>query len=225
MVPKPPQGKNRTRKILELLKRHYPHARIILRYSNSWELLVATILSAQCTDKRVNSITEYLFKKYPRIEDYAHAPLHQFENDIRSAGFFRAKAKNIISAAHIICEHFNGKVPGSMDALCSLPGVARKTANVVLYNAFHRLDGIAVDTHVRRLSQRLGLSHHEDPEKIEQDLMCSIPKPLWGHSTYWLIEHGRTICAAKKPQCTECFLKLLCPFGKHAGRSGQQKNR
>jgi len=198
-------------KILSLLKQHYPNATIALKFSNTWELLVAVVLSAQCTDKRVNMVTEKLFKKYKSIHDYANAEQEEFEQDIRSTGFFRNKAKHIITTARKVLEEFDGKVPDSMEELISLPGVARKTANIILGNGFGKVEGIAVDTHVKRLSERLGLSENTNPDKVEQDLMKSFDKKEWFRLTYLLIEHGRAICDAKKPRCDECFLSNLCP--------------
>lgn len=204
--------KQRTLKIILLLKKEYPRARIALKSSSPLELLVATVLSAQCTDVMVNRVTERLFKKYKTIDDYAEANLKEFEQDIRSTGFYHNKAKNIINAARLIIEEFNGKVPDTMEKLITLPGVARKTANIVLFNAFNKIEGIAVDTHVRRLSQRLGLSKNEDPKKIEQDLMVLIPRDMWGEFNHLLIEHGRKICDARGPLCPECLLNKLCPY-------------
>ncbi len=204
--------KQRTSKIIALLKKQYPNASIALRSSGPLELLVATVLSAQCTDAMVNRVTERLFKKYKTAKDYANANLKEFEQDIRSTGFYHNKAKNIISAARLIIEEFNGKVPDTMEKLITLPGVARKTANIVLFNAFNKIEGIAVDTHVRRLSQRLGLSKNEDPRKIEQDLMELVPRDMWGELNHLLIGHGRKICIAKKPLCPECLLNKLCPY-------------
>lgn len=197
--------------ILTLLKRHYPHAKIVLNYSNNWELLVAVILSAQCTDKMVNKVTASLFKKYKTIKDYAETNLSELEQDIKSTGFYRNKAKNIQSAAKLILEKFNGTVPKTMAEMLTIPGVARKTANVVLGNAYNIYEGIAVDTHVMRLSQRLGFSKQKDPNKIEHDLMKLIDQKDWFSLTYLLIEHGRAICEAKKPKCNECFLNTVCP--------------
>ena len=201
-------------KIRAVLKKTYPKAKIALRFSNPMELLVATVLSAQCTDKRVNIVTEAFFKKYKKTQDYAKASLKTFEQEIRSTGFYRNKAKNIIGAAQRIVKDFGGKIPNSMEDVLKLPGVARKTANIILFNAFNKTEGIAVDTHVRRLSQRLGLTKNKDPEKIEKDLMKLIPKNEWGRFSYLLIDHGRAICDAKKPKCPECVLKSLCPSKK-----------
>lgn len=198
-------------KILPLLKEEYPKAKIALNFSNPLEILVATVLSAQCTDERVNMVTKSLFKKYRKVQDYAKANLKTFEQEIRSTGFYRNKAKNIISATQKIVKDFNSKLPDSMDKLLQLPGVARKTANIVLFNGFGKVEGIAVDTHVRRLSQRLGLTKNQDPEKIEQDLMKLLDRKEWGKFSYLLIDHGRKICDAKKPECLECILQKLCP--------------
>jgi len=197
--------------LITLLKKEYPNAKIALNYKTPLDLLVATVLSAQCTDKRVNIVTEPLFKKYKTAKDYAKASQKTFESEIRSTGFFRNKAKNIIAAAKMIVKDSAGKVPGTMEDLLKLPGVARKTATVILFNAFHKIEGITVDTHVIRLSQRLGLSKNTDPVKIEQDLMKIIPKKLWGKFAYWLIQHGRNVCIAKKPLCPQCVLKKICP--------------
>jgi len=200
--------------ILALLKKEYPNAKIALNFSNPLEILVATVLSAQCTDERVNMVTKSLFKKYRKVQDYTKANLKTFEQEIRSTGFYHNKAKNIISAAQKIVNDFGGKMPSSMDELLQLPGVARKTANIVLFNGFGKVEGIAVDTHVRRLSQRLGLSKNEDPDKIEQDLMKLLDRKEWGKFSYLLIDHGRKICDAKKPKCLECVLQRLCPSKK-----------
>lgn len=201
-------------KILILLKKEYPKVKIALNFTNPLEILVSTILSAQCTDARVNLVTKTLFKKYRTVEDYAKANIKTFEQEIRSTGFYRNKAKNIIASTKKILKDFNGKVPDSMDKLIQLPGVARKTANIVLFNGFGKVEGIAVDTHVRRLSQRLGLSKNSDPDKIEQDLMKLLDRKEWGNFSHLLIEHGRKICIAKKPKCLECILQSLCPSKK-----------
>lgn len=205
-------------KILKILKKEYPNAKIALKFSNPLEILVATILSAQCTDKRVNLITEKLFKKYKTVEDYANADIKKFQEEIRSTGFYRNKAKNIIESAKKILKDFNGKVPDNMEDLLKLPGVARKTANIVLYNGFGKIEGIPVDTHVKRLSYRLGLTKNTDPEKIEKDLMAQLDKKDWGIISYLLIEHGRNVCDAKKPKCNICKLKELCPSAKFSDR-------
>jgi len=201
-------------KILILLKKEHPKVKIALNFTNPLEILVSTILSAQCTDARVNLVTKTLFKKYRTVEDYTRANIKTFEQEIRSTGFYHNKAKNIINSAKKILKDFNGKVPDSMEKLMQLPGVARKTANIVLFNGFGKVEGIAVDTHVRRLSQRLGLSKNDDPNKIEQGLMKLLDKKEWGNFSYFLIEHGRKICIAKKPKCLECILQNLCPSKK-----------
>lgn len=197
--------------ILGRLKKRYPNAKIVLRYSSPLELLVAVILSAQCTDKKVNEVTEKLFQKYRTLDDYVNANLTEFEKIIRPTGFYRAKAKNILASAKIIKNRFGGKIPNTMKEILTLRGVARKTANVVLGNAYGVTKGIAVDTHVRRLSQRLGFSKYDNPEKIEKDLMELIPKKDWFKTTYLLIDHGRAICTAKNPRCDLCPLSDVCP--------------
>lgn len=198
-------------KILHLLKNEYPKAKTALNFSNPLEIMVSTILSAQCTDTRVNIVTESLFKKYRKVKDFADADIRIFEQEIRSTGFYHNKAKNIIASCQKIIKDFNGKVPNSMEDLIQLPGVARKTANIVLLNGFGRVGGIAVDTHVLRLSQRLGLSKQTDPVKIEKDLMALLDKKEWGGFANLLVEHGRKICGAKKPKHGECVLKEFCP--------------
>jgi len=203
--------KTRILKIIRVLSKEYPRAKTALNFRTPLEMLVATILSAQCTDKTVNKVTEKLFNKYRNAGDYAKANIKIFEQEIRSTGFFRNKAKSIINMSKMLVSDFKRKVPGTMAELVTLPGVARKTANVVLNNAFHRSEGIAVDTHVRRLSQRLGLSKTDDPVKIEQDLMVLVPRKDWGKITYYLVDHGRAICDAKKPKCLECVIAKLCP--------------
>ncbi len=201
-------------KVFSELEKNYFGAKCSLKFSNPWEMLVATMLSAQCKDETVNKITEKLFKKYKNIEDYANADILQFEKDIKSSGFFRNKAKNIISTAKILIKNFYGEVPNSMEELIKLPGVARKTANVVLGNSFGIVSGIAVDTHVSRVSKRIGLTISEIPKKQEIELMKNFEKDKWFNLSYYLIEHGRKICDAKKPKCKECFLKNFCKFGK-----------
>lgn len=204
-----PAVKERVKKIISILKRLIPDARIALRYSNNWELLVAVILSAQCTDKKVNEITPGLFKKYPKLADYVRANPKEFEKDIHSTGFYRNKTKNILAAARMIQEKFGGKVPATMKEILAVPGVARKTANVVLGNAYGVVEGIAVDTHVRRLSKLLGLTREDNPEKIERDLMAVVPKKYWFKFTYWLIEYGRRYCPARPHDHTKCPLSKL----------------
>ena len=205
------EEKQRTQRIISLLRREYPEARCSLNYSNPLELLIATILSAQCTDERVNLVTADLFRKYRSWEDYARAAPEELENDIRSTGFFRNKAKAIRGACLIIGEQHGGRVPATLAELTALPGVARKTANVVLGNAYGVASGIAVDTHVSRLAGRLGLSAEKQPEKIERDLMEVVPRKDWIDFSHLLIAHGRKICQARKPLCGECLLEPLCP--------------
>lgn len=197
--------------IVRRLKRAYPQAAIALDFTDPLELLVATILSAQCTDARVNIVTRDLFRRYRTAADYAKARQSVLEKEIRSTGFFRNKAKHIIAAAKMIVREHQGKVPETMDQLLALPGVARKTANIVLYNAFGRNEGIAVDTHVKRLSRRLGLTKNENPNKIEKDLMEQVPRKDWGELNHLLTTHGRRVCQARKPRCPECPLARLCP--------------
>lgn len=203
--------KTRIKKISRILAKTYPNAKIALRYKTNWELLVAVILSAQCTDKKVNEVTARLFKKYRTLEDYVRARPKEFERDIRATGFFRAKTRAILATAKTIKEKFNGQIPKSMDEMLLLRGVARKTANVVLGNAYGIVEGIAVDTHVRRLSNRLGLSKHSDPVKIEQDLMKQTRRKEWFSLTYRLISHGRRVCTAKDPRCDLCPFFDICP--------------
>lgn len=201
--------------IVELLRKEYPDVKgTALHYTNPLELLVATILSAQTTDERVNMITKDLFKKYRTAEDYANADLEELQNDIRSVNFYRNKAKYIKQCCQILVEKYNGQVPDSMEELLKLPGVSRKTANVVLSNAFRKDEGIVVDTHVMRLSQRLGLTKEKDRDKIEQDLMKKFPKEKWFDLANLLIAHGRKICKARQPLCNECVLKDICLYYK-----------
>ena len=201
----------RALKVIELLEREHSDAKIALRYTNPLELLLATILSAQCTDERVNMVTKILFKKYTKAEDYANADLKELEQDIKSTGFYRNKAKNIKKTSQLLVDKYHSKVPETMEELLALPGVARKTANIVLTNAFGVVEGVAVDTHVRRLSQRLGLSGNDDPDKIEKDLMRIVPKDKWMRITDLLIFHGRRVCTAKRPNCAACVLNNFCP--------------
>jgi endonuclease-3 len=203
--------KTRALSIIKLLEKEYSGAEIALDYANPLELLVATILSAQCTDERVNIVTKQLFKKYKTAEDYANAELAQLEQDIRSTGFYRNKAKHLKNCCRMLVEKYHSQVPRTMAELLELPGVARKTANIVLTNAYGIVEGIAVDTHVRRLTQRLGLTENEDPAKIEVDLMQLIPRDKWVRIADLLVFHGRRVCAAKKPQCHTCVLSKLCP--------------
>jgi endonuclease-3 len=203
--------KEKVLEIIKRLKKIYPEPKTALNYSNPFELLVATILSAQTTDVHVNKVTEKLFKKYKSIKDYAERPLEELQKDISSINFYRNKAKNIQACARMIIERFNSNVPKKMEDLLTLPGVARKTANIVLSNAYGINEGIAVDTHVRRLSERLGLTKEDEPVKIEQDLMKITPQKEWGNLSHLLIFHGRAICQAKKPNHKECVLFDICP--------------
>jgi len=203
---------DREKNILKTLAKTYPDApKTSLHYETPLQILVATILSAQCTDKRVNIVTKDLFKKYETVHDYAAAKQIEFEKDIKSSGFYRSKAKNIIAAAKKIEVDFAGEVPTNMDDLLSLPGVARKTANIVLFAAFDKVEGIAVDTHVRRISYRLGLTKNRDPAKIEKDLMAAYPKKQWSKINKVFIEHGRNVCTSRKPKCTICPVERHCP--------------
>ena len=204
-------NETRVLKILELLEEEHPYAKIALNYTNPLELLVATILSAQCTDKRVNIVTKTLFKKYRKAEDYASADLKKLEADIKSTGFYRNKAKNLKRCCQILVEQFSSQVPKTMKEMLQLTGVARKTANIVLSNAYGVIEGIAVDTHVRRLAIRLGFTEHKDPNKIEKNLMEIVPKNRWMRTTDLLIFHGRRVCTARKPKCSMCVLSSLCP--------------
>ena len=205
------ENKKRIKKIINLLNKKYKNPKTALHYKTNHQLLVATILSAQCTDKRVNEVTKDLFKKYKKVSDYAKISASEFEKEIRTTGFFRNKAKNIVEASKIIVEKFHSRIPDNMKKLILLPGVARKTANVVLSEAFDKNEGIAVDTHVRRLSQRLRLSPNSNPDKIEKDLMESTDQKDWGKLSNLLISHGRTICNARNPKCSACVLNKDCP--------------
>ncbi|HTS74663.1 MAG TPA: endonuclease III, partial [Bryobacteraceae bacterium] len=200
----------RVKKILATLDKMYPGATCALHHSNAWELLVATILSAQCTDKRVNEVTPGLFKKYPTIRDFANANQAELAQDIRSTGFFNNKSKSVIGAAKKILTDFGGEVPRNIDDLLTVPGAARKTANVVLGTAFGIASGVVVDTHVQRIAQRLDLTKEGDPKKIEQDLMKTIPKNKWILFSHQIILHGRALCIARNPRCAECGLDPLC---------------
>lgn len=201
----------RTRKIITGLRKTYPDAHCELNFSNPLELLIATILSAQCTDKRVNIVTAELFKKYRSAADYASAPLAELEQAVKTTGFFRNKAKNIQGFAREVAERHAGRVPDTMESLLALPGVARKTANVILGVAFGKAEGIVVDTHVRRLALRLGLTREEEPERIEEDLRALLPRKDWIDAGHLLIWHGRRVCDAKKPACHRCVLADRCP--------------
>jgi len=203
--------KKQTREIIRRLKRAYPGAKCSLNHSNPFELLIATILSAQCTDERVNIVTADLFRKYRKPEDYLKVSPRELEKDIQSTGFFRNKTKSIQGASKMLAETYGGEVPRTMDQLLELPGVARKTANVVLGNAFEIKAGVVVDTHVTRLSHRLGLSEEKTAEKIEQDLIQIVPKKDWVIFPHLMIYHGRKICRARNPQCAECEIEKPCP--------------
>ena len=215
--------RERVVQLVKVLPEVYPGAHCELDFKNPLQLLIATILSAQCTDKRVNMVTPALFKKYRTAKDYANALQTELENAIRSTGFFRNKARSIRAATSTIDKKFGGKVPDSMEELRELPGVGRKTANVVLGNAFDRNEGIVVDTHVARLSQRLRLTRHSDAEKIERDLMKVVPREHWANWSHWLIWHGRRRCYARKPDCGQCEIFRLCPSGKIYLRTGVAK--
>jgi endonuclease-3 len=206
-----PPTKARVGKILEILTRTYPEARCELNFSTPLELLVATILSAQCTDARVNQVTPHLFRKYPSARAYAEANPKTFEQEIRSTGFFRNKSKNTIACCQRLAREFGGQVPQTMEELVTLPGVGRKTANILLYNAYG-LPGFAVDTHVVRVTGRLGLVDTEDPDKIEEAICRVVPRETWGQATHLFIFHGRRTCHAKQPRCPECTLRSLCPW-------------
>ncbi len=200
----------RIQAILEALGRLYPAATCTLQHEDAWQLLVATILSAQCTDKRVNEVTPDLFRKYPTVRDFAAVSQEELAGDIRSTGFFNNKAKSVIGAARRILSEFGGKVPGTMEEMLTIPGAARKTANVVLGTAFGVPSGIVVDTHVQRIARRLDLTKEEDPGKIEKDLMELIPGDRWILFSHQMIHHGRNLCVARKPRCVECPLNTVC---------------
>ncbi|MGZ3723584.1 MAG: endonuclease III [Bdellovibrionales bacterium] len=203
--------KLRTKTIIQRLKRYYPDAHCALDHTNPLELLMATILSAQCTDERVNIVTKTLFAKYRTAKDYAEAPAEEIEDIIKSTGFYRAKAKSLKGTGKIIAEEFHGEVPRKMEELRRLPGVGRKTANVVLGNAFNITSGIVVDTHVKRLAYRLGQTNQKMPEKVETDLDKLVPRKDWIIYSHLLISHGRKICKAQRPLCEKCVLEGLCP--------------
>jgi endonuclease III len=207
-------AKEKIAEVLRRLKKEYPDPKTALNFSGPFQLLSATILSAQATDLLVNKVTDKLFKKYRSIQDFADAPLEELQQDVSSINFYKTKAKNIQTSAKIILESFHGKVPKTMEELVTLPGVARKTANIILSNAYGIDEGIAVDTHVKRLAGLLGLTKNEDPVKIEQDLVAITPKEDWRNISHLLIFHGRTICQAKKPKHNECVLYDICPSRK-----------
>lgn len=208
-------AEKRIAEIIRILKNEYPGSETALRFRTPLQILVATILSAQCTDTKVNEITSALFDKYPDAEAFARAEQSDLEQEIRPTGFFRNKAKSIVNAAKKIVKDFGGEVPETMENLLQLPGVARKTANIVLSSAFQKVEGIAVDTHVKRLSGRLGLSCEREPDKIERDLIRIVPKSEWIHFNDMLVDHGRQVCQAKKPNCPECKIRHLCPSARH----------
>jgi endonuclease-3 len=205
------QKQARVKSTIRLFQRYYPDAHCALDYETAAELLFATILSAQCTDERVNQVTKVLFKKYPKVEDLANAALPEIEAIIRPTGFYKNKAKNLKACAQALVHDHGGEVPQDMDALVHLAGVGRKTANVVLGNAFQITSGVVVDTHVTRLSRRLGWTQQKTAEKIEEDLQRLVPKQHWIQISHWLIHHGRLVCKARKPACQTCFLDDSCP--------------
>jgi endonuclease-3 len=205
--------KKRAATIVRRLKKQYPDAECALVHTSPFELLVATILSAQCTDERVNKVTADLFRKYRKPEDYLAVPPEELEKDIYQTGFYRNKAKSIRGACTVLIDEFGGELPRTMDEMLRLPGVARKTGNVVLGVAYGIASGIVVDTHVGRVSRRLGLTENEDAAKVEKDLTSIIPRKDWIAFSHLLITHGRRVCAARKPDCDSCFLQDLCPFG------------
>jgi len=211
--------KRRVLEIINRLEKEHPDAKIALNFSNPLELLVATILAAQCTDERVNQVTRNLFKKYRSAEDYANADINVLEQDIKPTGYYRVKARRIKEVCKVLVEKFNSEVPKTMEGLLSLPGVARKTANIVLTNAYGINEGIIVDTHVLRLAKRLGLTKSKTRERIEKDLMEIVPKNKWGRFADLLIFHGRRVCKARKPNCEICVLKDLCPSRETPGDS------
>ena len=225
----PPKGDSlrasepRVQEILRRLKIAYPGATCTLHFKNPLQLLVATILSAQCTDERVNRVTPKLFERYPTVQDFANADREELEKHIRSTGFYRQKARSIRQSARLIVEKFDGKVPDRLEDLVQLPGVGRKTANVVLGNAFGRQDGVVVDTHVGRLARRLGLTTENSPEKVEKDLMAHIPRHEWTLFSHLLIQHGRAVCTARNPDCGACFLRELCFFAARKNGSESAK--
>ncbi|NLK87025.1 MAG: endonuclease III [Clostridiaceae bacterium] len=215
-------GKERVKKIVECLEKMYPEAACSLDYTDPLQLMVATQLAAQCTDARVNIVTKDLFEKYKTVYDFADAYQEELEQYIRSTGFYRNKAKNIIAACKMIISDFGGKVPQDMESLLKLPGVGRKTANLLLNDCFG-IPGIVVDTHAKRLSNRIGLTKNQDPEKIEYDLMKQIPRDKWGSFCHQLVYHGRAVCNARKPLCDICDIKEYCDYGKKAASKPKMK--
>jgi len=216
-------ARERVAQLVQVFPEIYPGAHCELDFKNPLQLLIATILSAQCTDKRVNLVTPALFTKYPTAKDYAKAPVAELEKAIKSTGFFRSKTKSIRAATAMIAERYGGRVPDTMEQLRELAGVGRKTANVVLGNAFGKDEGIVVDTHVTRLSHRLRLTKQTDAEKIERDLMKLVPRKRWTIWSHWLIWHGRRRCFARKPDCSQCEIFRLCPSGKIFLRTGEAR--
>ena len=226
--------KNRTNatQVLSIFKKLYPSPHHYLRFENPFQLLVATILSAQCTDEKVNEVTSELFERYPGPADFARVPLEEIEEAVRPTGFFRNKAKSIRGASEAIVERFGGRVPGTMEELVSLPGIARKSANAILQHGFSKVEGIVVDTHVIRLARRLGWTGEKDPVKIERDLMALFERGEWRWLPYYLKNHGRAVCKAPTPKCGECALAVLCPSAmigppqgtaKRTARGGKKK--
>ncbi|MCK4491263.1 MAG: endonuclease III [Candidatus Altiarchaeales archaeon] len=207
----PGDRRETVKEVITILERKYPVPKTALNYSNPLQILVATILSAQCTDKRVNAVTDKLFRRYHAARDYASADVEEFQEEIKSTGFYKNKARNIINTCKILAERYGGEVPDEMGELVKLPGVARKTANVVLQMGYGVVEGIVVDTHVMRLSGRLGLSKEKDPAKIEKDLMDIVPRGDWMSVSFILVFHGRETCTARKPKCGECVINKLCP--------------
>jgi endonuclease-3 len=205
------QLRQHARKIVRRLKKEYPDVQTALEHRNPLELLIATILSAQCTDARVNLVTKDLFRKYKKPEDYANSPEGELEKDIQSTGFFRNKARNIRGCCLLLAEEHGGKVPETIEEMVELPGIGRKTANVVLGAAYGKATGVVVDTHVKRLAQRMGLTKHKDPIKIERDLMDLLPRREWIDFSHRMIFHGRRVCTARKPKCDECVVNDVCP--------------
>ncbi len=217
--------KERVNKVIENLEKMYPEAACSLDYKDPLQLMVATQLAAQCTDARVNMVTKDLFEKYKTVYDFANADLEELEQNIRSTGFYHNKAKNIIAACRMIISDFGGKVPSDMESLLRLPGVGRKTANLLLNDCFG-IPGIVVDTHAKRLSNRIGLTKNEDPEKIEYDLMKQIPRDKWGSFCHQLVYHGRALCNARKPLCENCDIREFCDFSKNAEvKPGKKPNK
>lgn len=215
-----PSNQKRVKEITKILSKEIPDSRIALKFSNPLELLIATILSAQCTDVKVNQVTETLFKKYRTAEDYLKVNLAELEEDIRPTGFYRNKAKSIQKCCQELVSRFGGEVPKTLEELVTLPGVGRKTANVILGNAFG-IPGIPVDTHVHRVSQRIGLTKKDDPMKIEFDLMEIVPREEWTHFSNLLIWHGRRTCMAKRPLCEQCSIRKWCDFGSKINAKGK----